>query len=325
MTTWLILGDEHIQSMYSYLRTALVGQIGDVVGSNDSDYKQWATCAGQPCQNQSRTATEIFVDDVKPSVVLVALGSNPVTSSLPANFEDHVRTIKTIASKYGAQVILVGPFVGDSDGKRLAVLRKVVPDAVSGLGLAQGLRKSGNKFTQESYKTLAERLAATALSIYNNRTGKPPTGVTITPVPNTVPTHVGPILNNLPTTTTSVGKYTVPLLAVGMVVCTLLLVTYARRRRRLATVLRDTIADLRGKITEQKAEPARIMGEGCVRFSTTGELWILNRREGGFSSFGFRCESWDELFRRFDVRVTSSGTDEHGAYWTVVSTKGPRS
>jgi len=87
----------------------------------------------------------------------------------------------------------------------------------------------------------------------------------------------------------------------------------------VAERLRDEATSLRGKIVAQKAEPARIMGKGCVRFTTTGELWILNRREGGFASFGFRCDSWDELFRRWDVRVTEHGTDEHGAYWTVES------
>jgi len=86
-----------------------------------------------------------------------------------------------------------------------------------------------------------------------------------------------------------------------------------------AEVAQQIIADLRSRIVEQKAEPARLMGEGCVRFTSTGELWILNRRDGGFASFGFRCDSWDDLFRRYDVRVTGTGTDEHGMYWTVAS------
>ncbi len=86
-----------------------------------------------------------------------------------------------------------------------------------------------------------------------------------------------------------------------------------------ADVMRATVADLRGKIIEQKAEPARLMGEACVRFTSTGELWILNRKDGGFSSFGFRCGSWDELFRRYNVRIIEHGTDAHGAYWTAVS------
>lgn len=83
--------------------------------------------------------------------------------------------------------------------------------------------------------------------------------------------------------------------------------------------LRTTVDDLRGKIVEQKAEPSRLMGDGCVRFTSTGELWLLGSREKGFTSFGFRFGSWDELFRRYNVRITGHGTDGHGEYWTAVS------
>jgi hypothetical protein len=61
--------------------------------------------------------------------------------------------------------------------------------------------------------------------------------------------------------------------------------------------------------------PARLLGPGFVRFTESGELWLLGKRETGWAAFGFRCDSWDDLFRRYDVRVTAHGSDEHGMWW----------
>ena len=72
--------------------------------------------------------------------------------------------------------------------------------------------------------------------------------------------------------------------------------------------------ELRTKIA--KSRPAQLLGTGYVRFCGE-ELWILNRRERGFGEFGFQCADWDELFRRFNCRVTGHGTDEHGPWWSV--------
>lgn len=66
------------------------------------------------------------------------------------------------------------------------------------------------------------------------------------------------------------------------------------------------------------ARPARLMGPGFVRFDPThGVPWLLGQREKGWASFGVMLDSWDDLFRRYDVRVTEHGTDEHGAWWRV--------
>lgn len=65
-------------------------------------------------------------------------------------------------------------------------------------------------------------------------------------------------------------------------------------------------------------EPKRLLGTGCVRFRD-GELWLLSRREDGWASFGVRLESWDDLFRRYNCRVTANGTDEAGDWWEVAS------
>jgi hypothetical protein len=60
--------------------------------------------------------------------------------------------------------------------------------------------------------------------------------------------------------------------------------------------------------------PERLLGPGCVRFRGS-ELWLLNRRETGWASWGMRCAGWDDLFRRYAVTITGHGIDEHGAYW----------
>lgn len=65
------------------------------------------------------------------------------------------------------------------------------------------------------------------------------------------------------------------------------------------------------------ARPARLMGRGYVRFTGAGELWVLGGREKGWGHFGYRCESWDDLFRRYNVRVVEAGEDEHGPWWAV--------
>lgn len=62
--------------------------------------------------------------------------------------------------------------------------------------------------------------------------------------------------------------------------------------------------------------PPRLTGPGCVRFNGT-EMWLLNKRETGWSSWGVMVADWDDLFRRYNVRVTGHGTDEHGPWFEV--------
>lgn len=69
------------------------------------------------------------------------------------------------------------------------------------------------------------------------------------------------------------------------------------------------------------ARPARLFGPGFVRFDSAGQIWILSRREDGWASFGVMCDGWDDLFRRYDVKVTSHGVDKDGPWWAVESTK----
>lgn len=70
------------------------------------------------------------------------------------------------------------------------------------------------------------------------------------------------------------------------------------------------------------AKPARLFGPGFVRFDAAGQLWILSRREDGWASFGVMCDGWDDVFRRYDVRVTSHGADDCGPWWCVENTMG---
>lgn len=98
--------------------------------------------------------------------------------------------------------------------------------------------------------------------------------------------------------------------------------------RMLAEILSDvlpTLAELRAKVDALKAQvppkaPARLMGPGCVRMRD-GVVWLLGHRSKGWAAWGMRCDGWDDLFRRFNVIVTSHGTDEHGAWWQVENAK----
>lgn len=63
-------------------------------------------------------------------------------------------------------------------------------------------------------------------------------------------------------------------------------------------------------------QPQRLLGPGYVRFAA-GAMWLLGKRETGFAAWGVRLDGWDELFRRYDVKVTAQGEDEHGQWWEV--------
>lgn len=76
------------------------------------------------------------------------------------------------------------------------------------------------------------------------------------------------------------------------------------------------LARLRGLVPP--ASPVRVLAPGFVRFDTQGRLWLLGHRETGWSSFGVLCADWDDLFRRYNVRIAAHGVDEFGPYWTAV-------
>ena len=89
---------------------------------------------------------------------------------------------------------------------------------------------------------------------------------------------------------------------------------YIDRLRKQVELLSRELRVANGRILP--AAPVRLLGTGFVRFRD-GQPWLLSRRERGWAEFGVRCESWDDLFRRYDVRVTEHGTDEHGPWWKV--------
>ena len=70
------------------------------------------------------------------------------------------------------------------------------------------------------------------------------------------------------------------------------------------------------------ARPARLLDVGTVRFDESGRLWLMNKREGGWSSFGVCLDDWDNLFRQYNVKVTGHGTDATGPWWAVESIAG---
>lgn len=78
--------------------------------------------------------------------------------------------------------------------------------------------------------------------------------------------------------------------------------------------LRKRLADAIRQIPPKR--PSRLLGRGYVRFAD-GKPMLLNRRDRGFGEFGFTLDSWDQLFREFDVRITEHGVDEHGPWWAA--------
>jgi hypothetical protein len=84
----------------------------------------------------------------------------------------------------------------------------------------------------------------------------------------------------------------------------------ARQVERLAAENRELRA------SAPPANAVRLLGPGIVRFRGR-EVWLLNSAERGWASFGIRCDGWDDLFRRYDVRVTGHDQDETGPYWIV--------
>ena len=93
-----------------------------------------------------------------------------------------------------------------------------------------------------------------------------------------------------------------------------------REMRATIERLRDELLVERAKVRVSEAAPARLLGVGCVRFRGPG-LWLLNRQAEGWAAFGIRLDGWDELFRRFNVRVVDHGTDECGPWWAVDNCK----
>lgn len=81
------------------------------------------------------------------------------------------------------------------------------------------------------------------------------------------------------------------------------------------------IADLRSEVQRLLAlvpakDRSRLLGHGCVRMKNR-ELWLLSRQDRGWGEFGVRLDGWDDLFRRFNVVVTSRGQDAFGEFWIV--------
>ena len=77
---------------------------------------------------------------------------------------------------------------------------------------------------------------------------------------------------------------------------------------------KSEICALQDKLPPER--PANLLGDGCVR-QRDGSLYLINRADDGFGEWGIRLDGWDDLFRRYDVRVNSPETDDHGQYWVV--------
>jgi len=86
-------------------------------------------------------------------------------------------------------------------------------------------------------------------------------------------------------------------------------------------LMRDRVASLEAEVAAARAKippkkPIRLFGPGRVRFDQRGRLWLLDPAKG-WSGTGFMLDGWDDLFRRFAVRVTHHGADADGPFWAV--------
>lgn len=77
----------------------------------------------------------------------------------------------------------------------------------------------------------------------------------------------------------------------------------------------DDLDEARAKLAELAPTPRNLLGAGCVRKAMDGRLWLLGDPEKGWSAFGFCVDDWDELFRRFNVRIGVPVQDATGQYW----------
>lgn len=107
--------------------------------------------------------------------------------------------------------------------------------------------------------------------------------------------------------------------------------THGQVRHWLALERRARDASARAQTAEARTaelmallrfSPTRMHGILTARFDRVGYLWLLNRREDGWASFGLCFASWDEVFRRFNCRVLDHGVDEAGCWWSVAPPQG---
>lgn len=194
-TEWSIHGDKFLQGSFRFIAEQLSGKkTVTATARDDANYESLVACRGLTatgksvqdgtsllCEeepgynpaNPSRSGFEIDIEEMKPSVEIIMLGTYPTKykDELPPNFLKFVRSAVSKAQKYGAQVVLIGPFANDAYGKRLAALRSVVPDTINGYDLVAGLPRERNSFllTQDGYKALATRIVTAVTDTLNRR------------------------------------------------------------------------------------------------------------------------------------------------------------
>lgn len=155
---WLVLGDSISQGMAPRLQSAST----TVVGISGSSYWTWVRYGWVTMQ----------VAETKPDVVVLALGTNPDKPPIPEGFAEDVRTAISQAERFGAEVVIVGPFASDDSKLRLAVLRSIMPDAIDGYELASGLPRAGVgdvHFTSAGYEALAGRVRGAVQKVLDGR------------------------------------------------------------------------------------------------------------------------------------------------------------
>ncbi|MDE2469791.1 MAG: hypothetical protein KGL35_13895 [Bradyrhizobium sp.] len=61
----------------------------------------------------------------------------------------------------------------------------------------------------------------------------------------------------------------------------------------------------------------RIFAPTVARIDESGYVWLMNRREGGWDSFGFRYASIREILSSWLVNVSGLGRDKHSEFYLI--------
>lgn len=57
-----------------------------------------------------------------------------------------------------------------------------------------------------------------------------------------------------------------------------------------------------------------ILSPLTIRPAGDGSWWALNKRETGWSSYGYRCDTLGEALDKFNTRATDFGRDKYGLF-----------
>jgi hypothetical protein len=87
------------------------------------------------------------------------------------------------------------------------------------------------------------------------------------------------------------------------------------------TIVEGAVARSRARIAAAKPANRVTFAPVTLRYlDATGEWWALNRRDRGWSSYGYPFRFLGDALDHFHLALTGFGRDEHGLYLTAEET-----